>query len=278
MLITKKINHNALLAVEDGVEIIAMGKGIGFAAQVNTQYIPSKADKIFVLDTKEKRRNFAQLVSEIPLDVIVFTEELIRYIKSSLGKPIDSNIYITLTDHINYAIKRQNENKQIVAIMLPEMKLLYPSEYTVSEKVVEKINKRFKTYLGDNEVGFILMHILNSLSGEENSANNLKILEISKFIIDTVNLNCGKRMNQESIKFNRFLVHIKFLAKRIVYRETLDQKPMEFLEPKFRKGDDYKIATVIADKLEQQYGVKLQRNEIDYLAVHLITILQEEGG
>lgn len=277
MRIFKRINNNAVLAIENGMEVVVMGNGIGFSAKLDSEYVPREEDKIFVLDSREKTRHFAQLVSEIPLEFIGFTEEIIHYIRTSLGEPLDSNIYITLTDHIYFAIKRQKENTQVAAIMLPEMKLLYPKEYAVAQNVVEKINSHYATQLGDNEIGFILMHILNALSGEENSLNSLKILEISKFILDTVEAASNRVYNKESIKYNRFLVHVKFLTKRIVYRETISQKNLDFLDAKFRKGKEYKVARVVADALKKQYGVNLHQNEIDYLAMHFLTIDTREG-
>lgn len=277
MRIFKRINNNAVLAMEQGKEVIVMGKGIGFSARLDSEYAPNAEDKIFVLNSREKTRHFAQLVSEIPLDFIAFTEEIINYIQTSLGEPLDSNIYITLTDHIYFAIKRQKENKQVAAIMLPEMKLLYPKEYKVAQRVVEKINTHYGTQLGDNEIGFILMHILNALSGEENSLNSLKILEISKFILDTVGKASDRSYDTESIKYNRFLVHVKFLAKRIVYREMISQKDLNFLDAKFRKGKEYKVAKRVAEALKKQYGVNLHQNEVDYLAMHFLTIDSREG-
>lgn len=272
MRIFKRINNNAVLAMEKGMEVVVMGNGIGFSAKLNSEYVPSETDKVFVLDTREKTRHFAQLVAEIPLEFIGFTEEIIHYIRTSLGKSLDSNIYITLTDHIYFAIKRQKENQQVAAIMLPEMKLLYPTEYVIAQNVVSKINNHYGTQLGDNEIGFILMHILNALSGEENSLNSLKILEISKFILDNVEAASNCVYNKESIKYSRFLVHVKFLAKRIVYREMISQKNLDFLDAKFRKGKEYKVAKVVAEALKKQYGVNLHQNEIDYLAMHFLTI------
>lgn len=58
--------------------------------------------------------------------------------------------------------------------MLPEMRFLYPNEYDIAVEVVERINHRYQTELGSNEVGFITMHIINAELGEPNSLKSLK--------------------------------------------------------------------------------------------------------
>jgi len=272
MIVLKKINHNALLADDNGVEKIAMGKGIGFSAEINQEFPAEKADKIFVLDSEEKTKLFAQLVSEIPLEFIEFSEEIIRYIKTNIQGALDSNIYITLTDHVYFAIRRRGENSNIAAIMIPEMKLLYPDEFNVASAVVQQINQKYGTELDDNEAGFILMHILNAQHGDKNSLNNLKILEMSKFILDTVNEESKTPLDQNSMKYHRFLVHVKFLTKRIVYREPFHDVPLDFLDPRFKETERYQIARSVADKLHKRYGVEMSPIEIDYLAIHLTTL------
>lgn len=48
MKVVKKINHNVVLIDDEGVEKIAMGKGIGFSAIVNQTFDPALADKFLL--------------------------------------------------------------------------------------------------------------------------------------------------------------------------------------------------------------------------------------
>lgn len=102
-----------------------------------------------------------------------FAEEVIELITARISSPLDSNIYITLTDHIYFAIQRK-EKIEMSQQLLPEMRFLYPNEYDIAVEVVERINHRYQTELGSNEVGFITMHIINAELGEPNSLKSLK--------------------------------------------------------------------------------------------------------
>ena len=78
--VMKKLNHNAVLIDDDGIEKIAMGKGIGFSAKVSKPFDVEDADKLFVLDSKEKIKRFSEIVSQIPIEFMDFAEEVIELI------------------------------------------------------------------------------------------------------------------------------------------------------------------------------------------------------
>lgn len=88
--VKKKINHNAVLIEENGIEKVAMGKGIGFSLEPNQVFNEEVADKVFILDTKEKTKIFSELTSQIPLEYIDFAEEMISFIKSKIKVSLDS--------------------------------------------------------------------------------------------------------------------------------------------------------------------------------------------
>ncbi|MGF2053913.1 PRD domain-containing protein [Vagococcus fluvialis] len=268
--VVKKINHNAVLIEENGVERIAMGKGIGFSVKPGEIFDEDTADKFFTLDSKEKIKMFSELTSQIPLEYIEFAEEIIAYIKDNIKTPLNSNIYIALTDHIYFAIQRQQEDSQVTAIMLPEMKLLYPEEFQVATEVVEQINDCYQTKLGHNEVGFITMHIINAELGEKNSLNGLKIMEITSFILKLIEGESRITLDKGTLVYNRLLIHLKFLAKRLIYQEDLSEnETFEFFDKSFKKSNHYKMAEKITDEIKKKYQVSIKDNETAYLAIHL---------
>lgn len=272
MKVVKKINHNVVLIDDEGIEKIAMGKGIGFSAVVNQTFDPTLADKFFTLDSKEKTKMFSEMAAQIPIEFIDFSEEIIQFISKRIKSPLDSNIYIALTDHIYFAIQRQKEDSQVSAIMLPEMKLLYPDEYEIANEVVALINQRYNTELGANEVGFITMHIINAELGERNSLNSLKILELTKMILQDLEKTHGYQFDKDSLTYHRMMIHIKFLVKRLIYKEELPMENIGFFTNTFRKSQPYQTALAIKKMIEEKFQLDVQENEVIYLAIHLARI------
>lgn len=272
MKVVKKINHNVVLIDDEGVEKIAMGKGIGFSAIVNQTFDPALADKFFTLDSKEKTKMFSEMAAKIPIEFIEFSEEIIQFISKRIASPLDSNIYIALTDHIYFAIQRQKEDSQVTAIMLPEMKLLYPDEYETANEVVTLINHRYDTELGANEVGFITMHIINAELGERNSLNSLKILEMTKTILEALENTLGYQFDKDSLTYHRMMIHIKFLVKRLIYQEESPTENIGFFTSTFKESKPYQTALAIKNMIEKKFHLDVQENEVIYLAIHLARI------
>lgn len=270
--VMKKLNHNAVLIDDDGIEKIAMGKGIGFSAKVSKPFDVEDADKLFVLDSKEKIKRFSEIVSQIPIEFMDFAEEVIELITARISSPLDSNIYITLTDHIYFATQRKREDRDVTAIMLPEMRFLYPNEYDIAVEVVERINHRYQTELGSNEVGFITMHIINAELGEPNSLKSLKIVEMTTTILSHLEKSYSNVYDKESLTYHRLMVHIKFLVKRLIYQEETPVENIGFFTETFKHSKAYCTALKIKDIIEQQFQLAIQENEIIYLAIHLARI------
>ena len=57
------------------------------------------------------------------------TSDIITYAKKNLNVQLNQSIYITLTDHINFAIQRQVQRIQLKNALLWEIKKFYHQEY-----------------------------------------------------------------------------------------------------------------------------------------------------
>ena len=73
----------------------------------------------------------------------------------------DSVIYIGLTDHIHFVIKRAKQNEQLKNALLWEIKKFYPREFAASMKALELIEYSEGLQLTEDEASFIAMHFVN---------------------------------------------------------------------------------------------------------------------
>ena len=109
MKIRKVINNNIVNASdEDGKEVIVLGNGVGFQKKKGDVLERERIEKVFHL-SNEKLSQFEQLVNSIPLSSIRTSEKVIAYAKKELNTELNDNIYIALTDHLNYAIERKEQ-------------------------------------------------------------------------------------------------------------------------------------------------------------------------
>ncbi len=107
MKISKLINNNIVSSVdENGREIIIMGRGIGFKAREGMDIPDERIEKVFRLEGEDVLGRFKDLLARMPLEYIEISDEIINYGKKVLNKPLNQNIYITLMDHINFAVEQ----------------------------------------------------------------------------------------------------------------------------------------------------------------------------
>lgn len=61
----------------------------------------SAIDKIYTLSDKDTLSKFEQLLADIPMEYMSLSDDIINKAKVTLGKKLNDNIYISLTDHIH---------------------------------------------------------------------------------------------------------------------------------------------------------------------------------
>ena len=106
MKIEKVINNNVVSALENGREVVVMGRGIGFQLRAGMDIPGELIEKVFRLDNPGVMDQFKSLVQKLPPERLQISAEVIQYAKGVMNKKLNHNIYLTLTDHINFAIER----------------------------------------------------------------------------------------------------------------------------------------------------------------------------
>lgn len=62
------------------------------------------------------------LMSDIPIEYVEISDEIIQYAKTILGVELHDSIYISLTDHIHFAIERYRLGMDIKNALYWEIK------------------------------------------------------------------------------------------------------------------------------------------------------------
>ena len=77
MRIEKVINNNVISALDDqGREIVAMGRGIGFQKKSGQEIKAAQVEKIFHLGSPDLQARFQELLANMPMDACRFQMRL----------------------------------------------------------------------------------------------------------------------------------------------------------------------------------------------------------
>ncbi len=127
MKIVKVMNNSLILARdENDKEILVMGKGLGFRRKSGEEIDAAKIEKIFVLKNETDTKEYIKLIEETPNEYIEITNDLIQYANNKLGGKLNDQIFITLIDHISYALTRYKKKYNITKSFAMGIKEILP--------------------------------------------------------------------------------------------------------------------------------------------------------
>lgn len=276
-LITKVINNNIVCSEDkDGNEIIIRGLGIGFGKKVKEEIPDNKIEKIYKIDDPKTSNKLAGLLEEIPIEHVQTSTDIIELAKQKLNKKLNDNIYITLTDHISFAIERQKQNLEYHNALLWEIKKFYPLEFAVGIEALEIINSKLGVNLSEDEAGFIALHIVNA-ELDTNMSSTVQITELIQKIIEIVKDYYKIEFDETSLHYERFITHLKFFGQRLFSNKVSKGEDATFQDiVKTRYPNDYKCAELISAFVKTTYEKTVTEEELIFLTIHLRRICMED--
>lgn len=270
IIIEKVINNNIISAYEEsGAEVIVMGRGIGFKKKQGEVVPADQISKIFRIKSRTLAEQFKELLANMPLERVRISDEIISHAKDHLKLKLNQSIYVTLTDHINFAIERVSQGIEPQNALLWEIKRFYPQEFQLGIYALELIQDRLDILLPEDEAGFIALHFVNAEYGTD-IRDAVKFPDQMQAIVDIVERDLGILLDESSLHYERFMTHIKFLIQRIYRKELLSSEDRELsllMQRKYPR--EYQCSLKVAEYIMQATGSRLSEEEIMYLSVHI---------
>lgn len=270
MIIDKVINNNIISAYDsEGREVVVMGRGLGFGAKPGKRVAEAKVEKVFRIESRSLAEKFKDLLAGMPIEHVALSGDIISYAKEKLSLELNQNIYVTLTDHIDFAITRYRQGIKPRNALLWEIKRFYSREYQIGEYALRMIRERLRVDLPEDEAGFIALHFVNAEYGTD-------IRDAARFpnlvgdILDIAQGELGIRFDENSLHYERFVTHVKFLIQRIYRKELLtdqDSELAEMMRQKYKR--EYDCSRRIAAYIGQETGNPISEEEVMYLAIHI---------
>lgn len=277
MIIEKVINNNIVSAVnEEGREAVVMGRGIGFGAKSGDRIPKAKIEKIFWIKSQSLSQQFKELLSQMPIEHVKISDDIIAYATKEMHLQLNQSIYVTLTDHLNFAITRLKQGIKPHNALLWEIKRFYFREYTLGMYGLKIIKEQLGIHLPEDEAGFIALHFVNAEYGTH-IGDAVKFPNLLKDILSIVKKQFSIHIDESSIHYERFVTHIKFLLQRIYKKEMLpdeESELSELMQKKYHK--EYVCSCQIADYIKKETETVLTKEELMYLAIHIRRVTEKE--
>lgn len=280
MIISKVLNNNLVLSIDPKTkkEIILMGCGIAFQKKIGDSVDTTKVEKKFSIDDGKLGSKMKELLGKIPEGIFSLSNDIIIYAEKTLDIKLDKQIYISLSDHIAFALKRYKKGIVVKNSLLHEIKRVHKNEYEIGVWAVDYINKRAKIELPIDEAGFIALHIANA-SYNNAVEDGLALTEIVKGILNIVRYHFSVEFDENDISYDRLVTHLKYFAQRVLTNTQYKEEENTFIDIiKNNYNEAYECVIKITRFIKASYDYEVKSDEIVYLTMHIhrvISVIKE---
>lgn len=264
MDVIRVLNNNSVLVQAEHGQAILLGKGLGFGRHLGDQLSPDDAEQIFIPTAAQPMNTLAQMVTDIPLDMIGLATE----IASLAGPNPPQSLVLGLADHITFAIQRAQENIEVEYPLRWEVPQLFPKETVLGHRALVLIGDATDVQLDSDEALMIAMHFANaSMAGGDFAVTESYTQKLSQ-ILDLVETRLGGKgsINCESTAIARFVTHLRYLFVRLASGNSTAVPYDRFsdtIEAQLPK------AHAIAREVAELFDGSLSDAEIAYLTLHI---------
>lgn len=273
MKVIKVINNNNLCVLDDtGREQIVSGKGIGFGKKYGDSVDPDQIQKTYLITDSELQKKMIAMLGEIPTEYMVFTNDMVEHFKRVYPSKLNESLLVTLSDHIAFAIERKKNGIEFSNPLLDSIAEAYPQELSLGEYCVEQMRERLGIEMSRSEAGFIAMHIINAKLDTKMS----DVYDITKMIngcIEIAEYYYQEKLRRDTVSYERFLTHLKYLAQRLFQNkplpQTLSNDAVFVAMIKKTCSKHYKCAQCLQEYILKTYKKNINEDELITIAIHL---------
>lgn len=231
-------------------------------------------EKIFVAP---KNIRMYDLLNSIPIEHIYLAEEVITMGSDILHKTFNTNLLLTLSDHISFALARTREGVSIKNPLEWEVRTLYPDETRVGEAAVRLIEATAGVRLPAAETTLIALHFVNAQVGSGEMSDTTKITTVTGEMLSIIKYALKIDFEEESIHFMRFATHVRYFIMRQMSGKSLKKENealFEMVTEKFPR--ELECVEKIAAFLQNNYGWSCTNDEKLYLILHIQRLISND--
>ena len=280
MQIRKVLNSSVVLVRDDaGEESILLGKGIGYGRKAGETIERQSSDRVFIPLSNPDAQPMIELFSSIGPEYLELTQDIVADAEQTLNVQLSPHIYLMLTDHLHFAVERQQKGIVVTNRVFWEIKHFYRIEYAIGQRGLGRIKQKLGVELPDEEAGNIAFHLVNARMDANAGYDAMRAAQLIGEITNIVTYSMNCTVSGESIHYTRFISHLQYFAERFFSGKLMDSED-DFLFQQMQQS--YPAAMACAEKIRtfilRKYGVFLPNEETAYLALHIarLTAYNEE--
>ncbi|EOL61130.1 hypothetical protein UCU_03138 [Enterococcus faecalis EnGen0247] len=278
MIIRKILNPNTILAVdEDKKEYVFFGKGIGYSRKIGQAVDDEEINRVFIPVDNRQIQEYLRLFDSIPAVYFDITQQIIKKAEKLLNTKLNTSLFFTLSDHLNFSIERHKNGLNILNRVFWEIKNYYPIEFSVGEYALKLLKKELGQILPQEEAANVAFHIINAQTIASSTSKGLEYAKLVGGISDIVKYELKMDFDREDVHYQRFITHLKFFVERYYEGKMItenDSSLFEQIAQLYPKA--LTVAFNVKDYIEIINDNKVTKEEVTYLTVHINRLMSNK--
>ncbi|CDF73560.1 DUF4038 domain-containing protein [Lactobacillus acidophilus] len=223
-------------------------------------------------------REVIKTAQEIDPKYIELSDRIISEAITSSGKKLSDDIYVSLPDHLQFAVERVKNGILIQNKLTVETMQTYPDEFQLGKRVLKYLSEKTGLDFPDDEATNIAMHLITAEEGDslENTEGTIELINRFLKIISEM---LGKNINSNSVSYYRLITHLKFFIQRIKKQQSqkfkADKDLYDMVIHSYHK--EYIIAQRIAGIVLHDFNYEVSEDEVMFLTIHIHRINVSTG-
>lgn len=278
MKIKKIFNNNvALTEGPNQTELVVMGRGLVFQKKIGEEIESEAIEKTFIISSENFTSKLSELLDDIPYEIMILAQDIIDIAKAELNTNFNDSLYLSLSDHIHFSIMRSKEGLFIQNALMWEVQKFYRDEYKVGKKALDLIEERVGIRLPDDEVASIALHLLNARQDGTGMDETLAMTKVVKDVTNLVKYHFGIDLDEDSMNYSRFITHLRYFSYRMIRGEFVkDELDVLYDQVCKQYPDACACAKKVEEYLNEQYKVRVTKNELTYFIIHIHRVTSRE--
>ncbi len=278
MIIRKILNPNTILAAdEDQQEYVFFGKGIGYSRRIGQTVDDEDINRVFIPVDNRQIQEYLRLFDSIPAIYFDITHQIIKKAEELLDTKLNTSLFFTLSDHLNFSIERHKNGLNILNRVFWEIKNYYPMEFSLGEYALKLLKKELGQVLPQEEAANIAFHIINAQNISSSTSKGMEYAKLVGGISDIVKYELKIDFDREDIHYQRFITHLKFFVERYYEGKMIEEDDSGLFE---QIAQLYPKALTVAfnvkDYIEILNDVRVTKEEVAYLTVHINRLMSNK--
>lgn len=201
---------------------------------------------------------------------MLLSVEIVQNAQKELGGRLNPTLVFSLADHIQFAIRRLKEFKEMKIFFSQEIAQLYPLETKLAREALAIINTSLNIELPPSEISNIAMHFINSKTDFSIDPETQNIEEMIEIMTQMIETELSITIERDEFNYQRFQAHVRYYLKRVRENERFVDGNKVILESlKDNQPYIYLVAKAILSFIDQAFGLEQSDDELLYLMIHI---------